>query len=326
MQAIQDIASVSLAKGRFEVVLRIFTKLLKGLETLPKDNEQLKYAKGATLHNIGVIHLWSGRYEEAVDWFQRAVDERMKKLPEQHPDIVVSLYRKAMASFALGRIDGAISVLESSLAMIPSGHMVAGKVLNNLGVLCFQKRDFSAALKEFTKSLEIQRLWLQDPIKRQVTVHDISVTLCNMGNLYLERSDFDLAFYVFEEAVLLQTTVFRNDHSIVLSSRTSLAIAKARSSDVNKALQILLGCLRSQNTRFGPTSADATETVGLCGLLHASQGDYESALKCFFAVRKWQKVNLPDSNPAHRKVKECIKAIEDLLDTNKVPSPAKVWV
>lgn len=217
-------------------------------------------------------------------------------------------------------------MLQTALTMIPTDHLIRAKVLNNLGAAYYFNRDGKTAVKEFTKALEIQRQWLEGPLRRETTVYYAAVTLCNMGKVYLELSDFNLSFYLYEEALLLLTTIFRTDHDMVLTCLASLAMAKARKGQLDNALQILQGCLRSQNSRFGMLSSASMETVGLSSYLYARNGDYESALKCLFTVRKWQKANLPEKHPALLKSKEVIKALEAKLGTNKVSTVAKVWV
>ena len=46
---------------------------------------------GASLHNLGVIHLLKGDYEDAFSFFKRAVDNRRACLGESHPDCLVRL-------------------------------------------------------------------------------------------------------------------------------------------------------------------------------------------------------------------------------------------
>jgi len=41
---------------------------------------------------MGVVYLWAGRYEEALECFEEATEVRMECLVKDHPDIVVYLY------------------------------------------------------------------------------------------------------------------------------------------------------------------------------------------------------------------------------------------
>jgi tetratricopeptide (TPR) repeat protein len=325
IQAIYDIVGLSLAKGQFHVAFRMLNTLLHGLDGVT--DSSMRFVKGATLHNMGVLQLWQqAPHRNAVSTLQQALEERTMQLPPNHPDITVSLIRKANSCFAVGSVKENIAALEMALTMTPADHIIRAKVLNNLGIAYYFQRDHNAALKEFTKALEIQRQWLEGPLRRETTVYDAAVTLSNMGKVYLQLSDYDLAFYLYEEALLLLTTIFRKDHDMVLTCLTSLAMAKAQKGELDNALQILQGCLRSQNSRFGVLSRASIETVGLSGFLYARHGDFENALKCLFTVRKWQKSHLPEKHPALLISKESIRAIEAKLGTNKVSTVAKVWV
>jgi len=291
--------------------LNILFKLLKGIDLQP--DPELKFLKGTTLHNIGILQLWQGQYSDALESFTNAVEERRIYLPKNHPDIAVSMMRKGMAAFALERLDLSLISFESALSLMPEKSVARAKTLNCMGVAHYQKGDFVTALKEFTSALEIQRQWLDGPVRRESIVYDATVSLSNMGKLYMERSDYAMAYYVYEEALLLQTTLFRKDHDIVLASLTNLALAKSKNGQVQQALQILEGCLRSQNAKLGPESAASIETMGFMSQLHLRQEQYEQAWKCLATVKKWQKSHLPQHHPALRKTKETMKMIEKKL-------------
>jgi tetratricopeptide (TPR) repeat protein len=142
-----------------------------------------------------------------------------------------------------------------------------------------------------------------------------------MGKLYLERGDCDLAYFVYEEALLLQTTIFPKDHELVLESLVSLALTRARENQPQKALQILQGCLRSQNVRYGKDSIETIDTLGYLGYLYEHLDCQEDALKCLAAVKKWQKLNLPPGHPALRKTRESVKRLEDAIGKK-----VSVWI
>lgn len=45
---------------------------------------------GVALHNLGILNLLNGQYQEALSFFTRAIDNRKSCLGEGHPDHVVS--------------------------------------------------------------------------------------------------------------------------------------------------------------------------------------------------------------------------------------------
>ena len=46
---------------------------------------------GASLYNMGMASVKLGRYEEATDYYQRALHMRLSLLDDDHPDVAASL-------------------------------------------------------------------------------------------------------------------------------------------------------------------------------------------------------------------------------------------
>lgn len=319
LQAVHDIASVPLQQAKYDDALDIFDRILRSLNTRYKNEPY--YLVGSVLHNIGIIKMWAGRYDEALATLHAAVRIRVDSLPLDHPDVAVSLAKAGTALFALDRFSDALSSFERALQLLEVDNTSRAKILNNIGVARYQMGDNVEALRAFTAALEIQRSWLEGPIRRETTVYDASVTLGNMGKVYLERDDYEMSFYVYEESLLLQTTSFRKNHEIVLTTLGNLAFAKARKGEKVKALQIYNGIVRSQIAKYGPDSRETVETTGLMSVLHIQLCNYEEALKCLTDVLRWQRKNLEASHPAIRNTKSTIKKIEQALN-----GEVSVWI
>jgi tetratricopeptide (TPR) repeat protein len=309
LETIHGFVATALGMGRFETAIAIFEKLLKGIDLIKDAN--ILFLRGSVLHNMGMVYCWQGNFVSALELFHSAVAERKQFLPPGHSDIAVSMVREGMAQFALGRFDEALFCMELALPMMPQDSIVASKVLNNIGACNYMKRDFMTALKDFTRSLEIQRQWLEGSVRRDGIIYDTACVLSNMGKLYLHREDCHLAYYVYEEALLLQTTIFRRDHDLVLASLTSLALTRAQSNQTKNSLQILQSCLRSQTPRFGKESRECVDTIGMMGYLYFDLAAYDDALKCLLTVRRWQKANLASDHPASVRTIATLTQIEE---------------
>ena len=304
-------------QGNLDVALGVLDKVARGLDA----STEVKFLKGTTLHNIGMIHLCKGDYLKALDCFNRAVEERMLNLPQNHPDAVVSMIWKGSVLFALKKFDEAIFTLKATLLSIPKDHIVAGKVRNNLGVIYYHLNDFSSAMKEFTASLETQRTWLDTSARREPFVYGAATTLSNMGRIYLEQGTANLACEVYEEALLLQSTIFRKENEDVMQSLLNLSIAHARAGHSKKALQILHGCVRSTNQRYGPMSAPSMETIGFMGYIYMKRNELTDSSKCLTSVRLWQKDHLVENHPAIEQTKDMLAALGDVINKGD-----KLWV
>jgi tetratricopeptide (TPR) repeat protein len=144
-----------------------------------------------------------GDFDHALESFQKAVRVRTECLSQNHPDVAVSLVRQGTAYFALENFEKGIDSFHTALHMSPTEDATRAKILNNLGVAYYLQDNHKKALKALTGALEIQRQWLDGPVRREAIVYDASVTLGNMGNIYLRKTDFDLAYFVYEEACLV---------------------------------------------------------------------------------------------------------------------------
>jgi tetratricopeptide (TPR) repeat protein len=51
---------------------------------------QVHHLVGSALHNIGIVHLFAGRYNVAQKYFQEAASVRSSALGSEHPDVAVS--------------------------------------------------------------------------------------------------------------------------------------------------------------------------------------------------------------------------------------------
>ena len=317
LRSVHDLIMVPLQSGRLECAISIFEKLQRGLEGA--NDTKFVHLIATTAHNIGMIQLCQKSYEKALVSFRKAVQIRKECLPSDHPDIAVSLNRQGLAHFALSSIDEALRCFEAALKICTSDDNTRAKILNNLGVARYQLEDYAQALKLFTSALEIQRPLLDGPIRRECMVYDASTTLSNMGKVYLRQGDYDLAYFVFEEACLMQTSTFRKDHDIVLSSLDNMARSHTKNENFAEALRIFTSLRRSQEARFGRDSEICIETIGMMGTVHFKLLEYEEAFECMKRVTSWQSKRMERSHPSVQitneqmsQVKRCLQGEEPM--------------
>jgi len=273
---------------------------------------------GSTYHNIGVLQMWAGLYEDAQLNLKQAIQTRVQVLTEYHPSVAVTYSKLGLIQFALEQLEPALESFERAYKIQRlvnnNNNLELSKIINNIGVTQYQRGDISSALKNLIESLEIQRKWLNGPIRRESNVYEASVTLCNMGKVYLEKNDYDMSFYAYEEALMLQTSSFKKDHNAVLLSLGNIAFAKAKKGEKSKALQIYKGVHRAQVGRFGAGSREAVETIGLMSVIYIQQGNFNDAIKCLFQVLTWQKANLDEHHLAIRNTKRTIRKLKQAVN------------
>jgi len=318
LQAIHDIAVGTLQRRRYDLALHIFDKILIGVQT--KQNSRQAYLIGSAHHNIGIVKIMMNNFEGALQSFQIAAQIRSSTLGTDHPDVGVSLFRVAICHFAMGNTDKAVSSTKEALESFETYTTARAKLLNNLGVLYFHQLNFIEAIKVFTTALEIQRESLQAvAVHRESTIYDVSTILCNMGKLFLRQGNFEPAFAVFEESLLLLQTT-QSFHAQMLTSRGNLGFAKAKKGETKRAIQIYSGILRTQELCFGPESKEAMETMGILGYLYKQNQDWQDAMIFLSRVYEWIITTRGDEDMADM-IKESLKKTEGRFEGS-----VSVWI
>mmetsp|Transcript_54480 Transcript_54480/g.132221 ORF Transcript_54480/g.132221 Transcript_54480/m.132221 type:complete len:572 (+) Transcript_54480:87-1802(+) len=313
MYAVHQVTILPIQARRFETAIGLFQKLLRGLEGAEETSDKKQWMIGATYHNIGMMHLCQAHFSDALHNFQKAATARKFCLPSNHPDIAVSLDRLGIVYFALNRIIEARESFEEALGICRIEDATRAKILCNLGAAHYQHEDYGKAILVFTRALEIQRQWLDGPVRRETLVYDASVTLSNLGTCYQRKGDCDLAYFVYEEAWLLQTSHFRQDHDIVLASQDNMARAQATNGNYAESLRILSSLAKSEEARFGTNSELYIETIGMKGLVHYRLLELEEAESCLMEVSSWQSKYLWWSHPSIENTKDLLKQVNRCL-------------
>lgn len=199
--SIRDLAMVSLQGRKFDTALSIFEKMLHGLKET--NDPKLEHIQASTLHNMGIIYLCQAKFEEAERSFEEAVYIRTQCLSQNHPDVAVSLMRQGEAALAMENYEDALKNMKLAIEMSPAEDATRAKMLNNIGIVHFHQGNFPESLRVFTAGLEIQRQWLDGPVRRESIVYDASITLGNMGRVFLRMEQLEVAYSIFEEACLV---------------------------------------------------------------------------------------------------------------------------
>jgi tetratricopeptide (TPR) repeat protein len=87
----------------------------RGIELAQSADPSARYWLGPLLNNLGWQLYESNEYDQALDAFQRALDERERE-PENRAAIELALYAVGKALRALGRADEAVPLLERAVA------------------------------------------------------------------------------------------------------------------------------------------------------------------------------------------------------------------
>lgn len=197
---------------------------------------------GVALHNLGILNLLNGQYQEALSFFTRAVDNRKSCLGEGHPDHVVSNHARMVQAFridtniffisqsslvklsicfyALNEFAEAHARLEEALEYVRQccptldDRVQMAEILNNLGCLAYMCGQPIAAKAFFRDSLDVQfqalseSLYESSALVGQSISLNISITRSNIGFVKLITKDLPVAVTALENALMVTPQMF----------------------------------------------------------------------------------------------------------------------
>jgi tetratricopeptide (TPR) repeat protein len=168
---------------------------------------------GPPLHNVGIVHLLRGDFQNALSYFEESSPSRVDGTDLGNPDYITSLARKAVCNCALQNLDDANRDLEFAVSHLQgnlrtmSDYRQLAECLNNIGCLSYRNGNIELAEAQFTEALECQAIVAQNSLyagskySSHAASINVSVTEGNLGFLGLSKKDYDASVTLFEFAV-----------------------------------------------------------------------------------------------------------------------------
>ena len=167
-------------------------------------NEALCY------HHLGLIKYLRSDYQEAVLYYEKAIDIENKTLPANHYLLGTSYNNIALVYYEMGEYLEAISFYDKALHIreetLLENHPLLACSYNNIGLVNFAIGEFSKALSFYEKAFHIQHQNLPG------NHPDIATTYGNIGVIYNYMSDYSKALEFYEKAHQIYEKVLPSNH------------------------------------------------------------------------------------------------------------------
>ena len=163
---------------------------------------------GEAHHRLGLIHLFTGNYIEALDQLEDALQIYLVALGNGHQDVSSTLVYIAFAQLALYRFDDARSSIQRASRYrtntLGPGHPEIASLLNNLAFVNFKLGNVQEADSIFQDALDIQRdAFVTDPN----FLKTVSTVLCNIAYLHAKNGMFSKALIELEGALEIRQDI-----------------------------------------------------------------------------------------------------------------------
>jgi hypothetical protein len=182
---------------------------------------------GNSLHNIGMVHLFAKKYQQAHACFVDAIRVRSEALGKEHPDVAASKMKIGMIQLAAGELEGARKtfgdIRKMFLGALGYHHPQFAKIMNNLGVVLYHSRELSAAMRSFELAYEYQRQNYQDGLGgSELADLGIANSLCNIGFVFAKSHCPVDAVGCYEQALQFRRKHLREDDEGVLGVQRNI--------------------------------------------------------------------------------------------------------
>ena len=220
-------ASAANALGEMYNRLNQQKKALVYLELALKIYNQLGLVSSMdTLEKIGMVHQRQGRYEEALDWFGRAMESG-----KQHNCFNGSIYcNMGSISQVLGDYVSALDQYHQGIRILQRKKMrrLETIFLNNLAIVHQMLGQFEEAERLFVEGIELSK-------ELGLNGH-LGLVYGNLGNLYLDTGDSDKAVEMLNQCIEQTEKFYPLAKTVFLAS---LGLGYAMVGDIDRAVCIL---------------------------------------------------------------------------------------
>ena len=228
-------------------------------------------------HNIGLLHSELSDYQQAKEYFERALSIKLNTFGPDHVEVAATYHNMGTLHGHLGNNQQAKKFCERALSIqlnkLGSDHVdayVAPTCLNmgnehrNLG-------DNQQAKKYYERALSIN-------LKKLGPDHvDVASTCHNMGNLHRDLGDNQQAKKYYERALFIQLNKLGPDHVDVAGTYHNMGNLHHDLGDNQQAKKYYERALFILLNKLGPDHVHAATTYHSMGTLHRNLGDNQQA-------------------------------------------------
>jgi tetratricopeptide (TPR) repeat protein/tRNA A-37 threonylcarbamoyl transferase component Bud32 len=200
--------------------------------------------------NAGVLAHVRGRYPEALESHQRALELRRRLYGEQHPILAKTHSNLGATLRAMGRLDDARAQFAIALSieekLLDPSHPAVAETLNNLGNVLEAQDDLPGARTALERALAI---------KKAATGADslpYAVTLTNYGVLLLRSGDVGAAIEALERSLAIKERQGEPESLSLAITMTNLAAALRQAGQWKDALKLDDRAFHIRRGKHGP--------------------------------------------------------------------------
>ncbi|CAB4013397.1 Nephrocystin-3 [Paramuricea clavata] len=237
-----------------------------------RDSEKHHY-RSRTFNDLGESYTKMGKFDQAKDYYQRALEIREKLLGPHHVNVADSYNNIGTVYDEKGDLDQAkdyyqraLEIKEKQLGPI---HVDLAVSYNNIGTVYRRKGDLEKAKDYYQRALKIQEKQLGP---NQV---DVATSYNNIGIIYREKGELDKAKGYYQQALEIQEKQLRPNHADVARSYNNIGTVHHHKGDLDNAKDYYQRAVEIKEKQLGPHHIDVAASYYNIGMINI--GDLDKA-------------------------------------------------
>ncbi|CAF3804796.1 unnamed protein product [Adineta steineri] len=283
----QRLGELLLKTGHFNEAEELYKVLLE--KPSSKSDKALYY------NNLGVVKDHQGDYEKAVDYYEKALEIKIKTLPANHPDLAISYSNIGSVYVHMGVYSKALSFYEKALAIyiktLPANHFLLATSYSNIGGVYREMEECSKSLPFLKKALEIREKTL--PANHP----SLAISYNNIGSVYIHIGECSKALSFLEKAVGIQEKTLPANHPLLAGSYNNIGFVYSNMREYSKALSFYEKAAGIQEKTLPANHPDLATSYNNIGGLYYNMEEYSKALSYFERALNILKISVPSNHP-----------------------------
>jgi tetratricopeptide (TPR) repeat protein len=251
--------------------------------------------KAPIYNQLGSVKYKQGEYQEAITFYEKALEIYKKTLPPNHPNLAMSYNNIGAVYESMGEYSKALSshekVLEIRQQSLPPNHPHLASSYGNIGNVYHIMGEYSKALSYHQKNLEIQQQSLPP------NHPDLASSYGNIGSVYDSMGEYSKALSSHEKALEIQQQSLPPNHPDLAMSYNNIGGVYRNMGEYSKALSSHEKALEIRQQSLRPNHPDLAASYNNIGEVYRNMGEYSKALSHDEKALEIRQQSLPPNHP-----------------------------
>nr|WP_255695595.1 CHAT domain-containing protein [Rhodohalobacter sp. 614A] len=262
------------AVGNFQKSFEYYSAAVESIQHLEGNREILRLL-ALTYNNMGILLRRLGKADEAMGYYQKALQVTTSLYGENHPEMGLLYNNIGAIHYGLGDYGQAADHFLKAASIFRDNYgenhaRVAGGY-NNAGVAYMQMKDLEKAAEILERAQRIKEETLGE------NHMDTAIGYSNLASIYRENKEYDAALENIQKSLRVRKKIYGEDHPDLISPYIQFGEFYTEIENFSLARDQYQEALRIAESRLGENHPDVWEVILKLGDTYEEQKEYDQA-------------------------------------------------